>query len=116
MDKEQINSRFLTAVEEILTAKKINKSALANKLSISSNKFSEILSKRMKAGIDTIALLCYHYNISTRWVLLGEGEMWNTPECEQTEKDPLSLVDKLIEQAEEIGKLRQQLEAIKRGE
>lgn len=119
MDKESINNRFLLAIDALLTKEKVNKAAIAASLQIKANKFTEILGKRMKAGLDTVALLCYNYQISTRWILLGEGSMFladgaTTPPL--AERNNLNtLVDKLIEQAEEIGRLRQQLAAITQG-
>ena len=105
------------AIETLLKSKEVNKTAIATSLQIKTNKFTEILGKRMKAGIDTVALLCYHYNVATRWILLGEGSMFladeDTTISPAEQKDLNFLVNKIIEQAEEIGKLRHQLSLIK---
>ena len=113
MDKDRINERFLTAVHTILSAKTVNKTAFANSLNITPSKFSEILNQRMKAGIDTIALLCYHYNVSTQWILLGIGDIFSLSDAGIKDKDLTHLINKVIEQAEEIGRLRQQLDTLR---
>lgn len=47
-----------------------------------------------------------------RWLITGNESI----QPQIIDKDLTFLINKVIEQAEEIGKLRQQLEAIKRGE
>ena len=118
MDKKDINERFLIVVNKLLLDEKLNKAKIADKLNISRSKFSEILNKRMNAGIDSIALLCEHYNISSQWILLGTGDMFLTddaPPCDKLDgKDLKYLIDKIITQAEEIGKLRHQLATLQK--
>lgn len=75
MDKSEINSRFIQAINSLLKDKGLTKSNIASSLGIKPAKFSEILNNRMNAGTDTIAKLCALYSFNTSWLLLGEGPM-----------------------------------------
>lgn len=75
MDKLEINSRFIQAINSLLEDKGLTKSNIASSLGIKPAKFSEILNNRMNAGTDTIAKLCALYSFNTSWLLLGEGPM-----------------------------------------
>ncbi len=71
-----INERVINAINYILASKiESNKAELADKFGIKPAKFSEILNKRMKAGMDIIQKLCIDYLISADWLITGEGEM-----------------------------------------
>lgn len=138
LSKEEINNRFLTAVQELLRNRIVgSKAALAEAFGIKPAKFSEILNGRMKAGVDMLAILCDYYYISPDWLLSGKGEMLNegggsednlalpvhdmasinpVPHIaragEQPEQDGgliEKLLDRITEQAAEIGRLREQI-------
>lgn len=74
LTKEEINRRFITAVNAIMANNLISsKSGLAESLGVKPAKFSEILNGRMKVGIDMIAILCDFYHISPEWLLMSRG-------------------------------------------
>lgn len=76
MKKEDINIRFIEAVDYLLQSDvNISKGDIANSLAITPQKFSEILNQRMNIGTDIAALLCSIYHISSNWLLTGSGEM-----------------------------------------
>ena len=78
MEKEQINSRTIGAINALLEQDSaLTKTALASSLNVKPAKFSEILNGRMMAGADMMALLCSEYNISASYLLTGEGTMFN---------------------------------------
>ena len=77
MEKEQINSRTIGAINTLLEQDiTLTKTALATSLNVKPAKFSEILNGRMMAGADMMALLCSEYNISASYLLTGEGNMF----------------------------------------
>ena len=83
-NKEQINSRVLTAVGVVLdTHKEIKKSDFAKMLDIKPSTFSEILKGRMNASSELMALLVSNYGISPTWLLTGTGEMFVSDEPAQ---------------------------------
>lgn len=71
--KEIVNERFIEVIEFLTKSEK--KGKLASELDISTSKFSEILNKRMKAGIELYCSLVSKYNINAHWLLTGEGSM-----------------------------------------
>ena len=72
-----INERVIEVINFILSSKiEPNKAELAEKLGVKPAKFSEILNKRMKAGMDIIQKLCIDYEISADWLITGEGSMY----------------------------------------
>lgn len=79
MTRESINTRALDAIAYILSNGDLHtKTSIANELGISSPKLSEILGGRMKAGTEILAGLSSEYNISSQWLLTGEGSMVNS--------------------------------------
>lgn len=126
MNKEQINSRVLTAVGVVLdTHKELTKTAIAKLLGIKPSTFTEILKGRMKASSDLMALLTSNYGVSATWLLVGTGEMFASEEQDtQNSSSAEPMVDKLLSiinkkddiirhQAEEIGQLRAELAQLK---
>ena len=76
MKKDEINIRFVDAVNYLLNSNTItSKADLATVLGIKPSKFSEILNFRMNIGTDLAAILCHTYNINSNWLLTGEGNM-----------------------------------------
>lgn len=74
LTKEEINNRFIRATDAILMNKLISsKVGLAESLHVKPAKFSEILNRRMKAGVDMIAIMCDFYKVSPDWLLMGRG-------------------------------------------
>ena len=76
LTKDEINRRFVEAVYAVITHEPISKSALAESMNVKPAKFSEILNKRMKAGMDIIQKLCDEYNVSADWIITGRGDMF----------------------------------------
>lgn len=86
MKKEEINLRFVEAVNHLLDTRIVaSKADLAEKLGIKPSKFSEILNYRMNIGTDLAALLCFTYNINSNWLLTGEGKMLRNEESPPSE-------------------------------
>lgn len=75
MGKEDINKRFIIAIEKLLLDKGLTKTKVAESLGVKPAKFSEILNNRMNAGVDLIALLCEKYSYSAAWILNEQGPM-----------------------------------------
>ena len=87
MDKNSINDRFIESVNYLISNKLVvNKIDLAESLGIGNTKLSEILNKRMKAGTDLIACLCYKYSINSDWILIGRGSMLPNEQPQQLEQ------------------------------
>ena len=82
-----VNERVIEAINYVLTSNRcLNKASLAESFGIKPAKFSEILNKRMAAGMDIIQKLCADYDISPNWIITGQGEMLKTsiPIAKQT--------------------------------
>ena len=75
LTKEEINSRFLDAVQALLTNGIVSsKTTLAEAFGVKPAKFSEILNGRMKAGADMLAIICDYYFVSPDWLLMSRGD------------------------------------------
>lgn len=75
--KNSINSRFVEAVEQIISIDNLqNKAKIAEILELKPSTFSEILKKRTNVSADVINLFCDSFGVSPNWVLSGEGEMF----------------------------------------
>lgn len=133
MDKVDINSRFIEAINSLLRDKGLTKSGIAQTLCIKPSKFSEILNERMNVGTDTLALLCREFCFNASWVLLGEGPMLSIGEIKGRSKPAIAIPklpdfpmtsegvcemfltilhdkdNRFKEQAEEIGMLKEQI-------
>lgn len=78
MEKIEINDRIIEAIYYILNcSESLSKTELAKIFGIKASKFSEILNKRMMAGTDVMSLLVKNFNISSNWLLTGDGPMLN---------------------------------------
>ena len=78
-----VNERVIEAINYILKINpNLNKALLAESIGIKPAKFSEILNKRMAAGMDIIQKLCSDYAISANWLITGEGEMYRSDHLE----------------------------------
>lgn len=110
-----INERVIEAINFILSSKiESSKAELAEKLGVKPAKFSEILNKRMKAGMDIIQKLCNDYEISADWIITGRGEMLlnnsqeeasNTINSNNVSRLITILQDTLIEKDKQIDRL-----------
>lgn len=117
-----INERVIEAINFILSSKiEPNKAELAEKLGVKPAKFSEVLNKRMKAGMDIIQKLCIDYKISADWLITGEGTMYRDttvmsdtapPDCDEIIQ---LLREKVVDQQRIINLLDEKLEAVMAG-
>jgi transcriptional regulator with XRE-family HTH domain len=140
MKKNEINKRFIEAINCLLQDKEITKTKIAQSLGVKPARFSEILNSRMNAGADLIADLCELYSFNAAWVLNGEKPMLVPGKLEGRTKPSIAipplpefpmtsegvckmfieiLRDKDLrfkEQAEEIGKLKEKLSTLEKRE
>lgn len=140
LTKEEIQRRFIEAVQTLLDQNKtLTKTSLAESLNVKPSKFSEILNGRMKAGVDTIAILCDFWNISPDWVLMSRGSIFrdgiqqksvrqdsNRPDGKQPQNvrnklvpdDSSLIISRFIEtikiQAEDIGQLKARISELEK--
>jgi len=117
-----INERVIEAINYILSSKiEMSKADLAEKFGIKPAKFSEILNKRMKAGMDIIQKLCIDYEISADWLITGEGSMYRTPgvmnEAPPPDRDEVVrlLREKVADKQRIIDLLEEKVEALLAG-
>lgn len=117
-----INERVIEAINAILSSGlALNKADLAEKFGIKPAKFSEILNKRMKAGMDIIQNLCIDYEISADWLITGEGSMYRSPavmnEAPPPDRDEVVrlLREKVADQQKIIDLLEEKVEALMAG-
>ena len=117
-----INERVIEAINAILSSGlALNKADLAEKFGIKPAKFSEVLNKRMKAGMDIIQNLCIDYEISADWLITGEGSMYRSPavmnEAPPPDRDEVVrlLREKVADQQKIIGLLEEKVEALMAG-
>ena len=84
MSKYIVNQKFINCINFLIESKKVpSKSFLAKTFNISNPKFSEILNNRMNVGVDILMILVSEFNISSEWLLTGQGEMLkNAPTSE----------------------------------
>lgn len=76
MNKEEINKRFVEAVNYLLSNNiVVGKGLISESLNIKASKFSEILNYRMNVGTDLAAKISDLYNIDANWLLTGRGSM-----------------------------------------
>lgn len=99
----------------------MNKAILAEKMGIKPAKFSEILNKRMKAGMDIIQKLCIDYEISADWLITGEGSMYRDTtvmnDAAPPDRDEIVqlLKEKISDQQKIIDLLEEKVEALQGG-
>lgn len=112
------NIRFIQILDELK-----QKGEVADYVSVSTvlgtNKagISDIKSGRKKLSIEMLRRLKSSYpNVNLEWIIMGVGEPFASNKSEP-ENNSLSstFINKIAEQAEEIGRLREQIEQFKRG-
>ena len=98
MSKDIVNQRFINCINFLIESKKVpSKSFLAKTFNISNPKFSEILNNRMNVGVDILMILVSEFNISSEWLLTGQGEMLkNIPAPEPAPQESHAGADELV--------------------
>ncbi len=98
MSKDIVNQRFINCINFLIESKKVpSKSFLAKTFNISNPKFSEILNNRMNVGVDILMILVSEFNISSEWLLTGQGEMLkNAPTSEPAPQESHAGADELV--------------------
>lgn len=130
--KNEISNRFVEAYNTLLATGKVSdKKDFAAKIGISASMVTEISKGRSSVGTTAIQNIVSIFGISANWLLTGKEEM-----CEKKEETDiesinhaqysppdqnsalLSLIHEkdivIREQAEEIGRLREQIEHLER--
>ena len=93
--KNKVNTRFINTCSLLISRGVIkNKAELATVLGIKSNKLSEILSNRMRAGMSEVHKLCSKYAVSYEYILGGEGEILKKSECNTDKENNVVLHEK----------------------
>jgi transcriptional regulator with XRE-family HTH domain len=116
-----INERVIEAINAILSSGlALNKADLAEKFGIKPAKFSEILNKRMKAGMDIIQNLCIEYGISADWLITGNGMMLREEQIsDESPPDQAEVIrmlkEKIHDQQEIITLLKEKIDVLQGG-
>ena len=111
--KLQENIRFMQVVETLKEGGVVTDYVqLACILETNKAGISDIKSGRKKLSIDILRRMKLSYpSISLDWIVLGEGEPFireNTNKT-ATNNDPSQFIDKITQQAEEIGRLKERI-------
>ena len=116
------NSRFFQIVERLKKEGKLSDYVnLASILGTNKAGISDLKQGRKKLSIEIIRRMKYSYPlININWLITGEGEMFEVhikkmPETgnESPMSQPLELINKLLEQAKEIGKLENEIKNLR---
>lgn len=99
MDINDVTSRFIEAYKYLIDIGKItDKKEFANKLGISSSMMTEISKGRSNVGVLAIQNIVKYFSVSSSWLLMGEGTMFNTFEKDIDIKETFALrTDRKIE-------------------
>ena len=112
-DNMNENIRFMQVVETLKEGGVVTDYVqLASILETNKAGISDIKSGRKKLSIDILRRMKLSYPlISLDWIVLGEGEPFireNTNKT-ATNNDPSQFIDKITQQAEEIGRLKERI-------
>lgn len=125
--KNDISARFIEAYEALLIEKKVSdKRDFATKLGISASMITEISKGRSSVGTSAIQNIVSQFNINADWLLTGRGEMFSDESVEPVKQQPIisderlvaqgvtpelimELLNRITEQAAEIGRLQEQI-------
>lgn len=114
-----INERFETIIKQLYNG---NKRSFAIAIGVSPTVIENVVGTRQgKPSYDVLEKVCANANISPSWLLLDEGEMLQKKKMATIQTNTLPtdsgnnyLVDKVIEQAEEIGILKERIKQLER--
>lgn len=83
---------------------------IANVLGTNKAAISDIKGRRKKLSIEMLRRLKSSYpEISLEWVIMGTGNPFVAPNDTPTSASPLDFINKISEQAEEIGRLKEKI-------
>lgn len=105
------NSRFVQILDELKKKGFITDYVQAS-AELGTNKagISDIKSGRKKLSIEILRRLKNSYpDVNIEWVIMGVGEAFITPNQATSDESSTFLVNKIAEQAEEIGCLKEQI-------
>lgn len=110
------NIRFITLIDTLKKEGLISDYVgIASVLGTNKAGISDIKYGRKKLSIEMIRSMKISYpQISIEWIVMGSGSMF-IDQNSLSDKENLSLINRLIQQAEEIGKLKQEIEQLKEG-
>ena len=119
------NLRFIALLDELKAQGLISGYvAVAEKLGTNKAAISDIKGCRKRLSLDLLRSLKFSYSqINLNWVIMGEGTMFVTPNLQTESNDSVnkSLIEiitdkdkKLLNQAEEIGRLKAENAELKR--
>ena len=118
MDKMSENIRFMQVVETLKKDGVITDYVqLACILETNKAGISDIKSGRKKLSIETLRRMKLSYpSISLDWIVLGEGEPFIQKTANDTipNNDSNQFIEKIIQQAEEIGMLKERINQLER--
>lgn len=125
--KNDISARFIEAYEALLIRKDVSdKRDFATKLGISASMVTEISKGRSSVGTSAIQNMVSQLNVSAEWLLTGRGEMFTDESTTIAKQQPViaderlvtqgvtpelitELLNRITEQAAEIGRLQEQI-------
>ena len=123
-----INERFKTIIEQLYNG---NKRAFSMAIGVTPTVVENVVGTRQgKPSFDVIEKVCANANISADWLILGRGEILaresvstierqSIEEVEQPKTQSVApefikeLLDRITAQAEEIGRLQEQVKQLK---
>lgn len=108
-----INERMNHIIKELYSG---NKRAFAN-AGVSATVIENVVGTRQgKPSYDVLEKICANANISAEWLLMERGEMLYNPTTQSQYTPPDQnthyFIEKIAEQAEEIGKLKEQVKLL----
>lgn len=114
------NFRFIAIIDSLRAQGVINDYVqVAKELQTNKAAISDIKSGRKKLSIEMLRRLKLSYpTCNVEWVITGEGEPFINAENNKINSSPDTIVfiNKISEQAQEIGRLKARIEALEAGE
>ncbi len=104
-----VSTRFLEVYHFLKSNKMVkNQKEFAEKIGISPSMFTEIVNGRSGVGLSAIQNTVLNYNINANWLLTGREHISAETEPPQPDTSVTQLLDKIEEQARQIGRLEAQ--------